>query len=186
MGLDTGFGSPVGPATGEGGFGSPVSPTYALEGETGFGSPVFYTEDEPQLPMVVRGAFQTAADYARYGWDPAYSQDGGALVEVEAVWPSSGPMTAWLRDADGTLYPDANGCRSGVPGQGAALYPNESLRFLRFAFPRVPLGTYDLVVEWDSGGATLTGAVRAVPRSVPAFTRSVLKYAGVGLWMEKQ
>jgi len=187
MAIETGFGSPVGPSAGEAGEGSPVSADYALVGESGEGSPVIFTEDAPSLPVLVRGAFQTAASYARYGWVAAYSEDGGALVEMEAAWPVHGPYTVWLEAQDGTLYPDAStGCYSGIATHGDACYANASRRFLRFVFPRCPIGTYNIVVQWETGGTTADAALRSVPRMVPAFTRQVLRYAGVGTWMEKQ
>ncbi len=182
--METGFGSPVGAAVGETGEGSPVT-AYAAVGDTGFGSPVAFTEDEPWLPMAIRGTFQTQSQFARYGWDPAYSCDGGQLVEVEASWPTRGPFTVYLRDAEDALLPDG-GCYSGLQGFGSECYANASQQYLRFAFPKVPVGTYDLVVQWEDGGTELDNALRAVPVMVPAYTRSVLKYAGVGLWMEKQ
>lgn len=182
MSLETGAGSPVAPLTGDTGEGSPPS---VIEGaDTGSGSPVLFTEPAPLLTVRLRQPFATRAQEAAFPYVPAYSEDGGELVEVEASWPTPGPFTVQLRTPAGTLFP-TGGCYSGIAQQGSAIYANASQQYIRFAMPKCARGTYDLVVTWADGATELVDAVRVVPRSVPEFTRKVLLYAGVGTFMER-
>lgn len=178
MSVETGAGSPVGYTTGDTGEGAPVGPVESAE--TGSGSPV----PEPLLPMTLRQPFATRAQAAAYPFTAAYSEDGGELAEIEASWPTRGPFTVQLRTPAGTLLP-TGGCYSGIPEQGSTIYANASATYVRFAMPKAPRGTYDLVVTWADGGTELANALRIVPRSVPTFTRKVLLYAGVGTFMER-
>lgn len=182
MTIETGAGSPVGPAGGDTGEGAPVAPFSGAE--SGAGSPVLFTVPEPPLLIRMRPAFATREQEAAWPFVAAYSEDGGELAEVESSWPTRGPFTVQLRTPAGTLLPDG-GCYSGIPEQGSTLYANASLQFLRFAIPKAPRGTYDLVVTWGDGGTELANAVRIVPSSVPQFTRTILRYAGVGTFMER-
>lgn len=185
MSVETGAGSPVGYTTGEAGEGAPVLPSAIAGAESGSGSPVVRTVDSEWLIVRMREPYATAAQAATYPFDPAYSEDGGELAEVESAWPTLGPFTVQLRTPAGTLLP-TGGCYSGVPGQGSEIYANASKTFLRFAMPKCPRGTYDLVITWDGGGTELANAVRVVPAMVPEYTRKVLTYAGVGAFMEKR
>lgn len=182
MPIETGSGSPVGYTTGEAGEGSPV--WSGVPAESGGGSPVWRTLEEPALLFRLRAPYTTEAEAALFPYEAAYSEDGGELVEVASTWPTFGPFTVQLRTPAGTLFP-TGGCYSAVPGHGSEIYANASKEYLRFAMPKCPRGTYDLVITWADGGTEQANAVRVVPRMVPEFTRKVLVYAGVGAFMER-
>lgn len=191
MGLDTGHGSPIPSAGGEGevGHGSPI-PEGGLfaSGEAGHGSPIVYEAEDLPLPITLWRAFQSQSNYDTFGFDPAYSADGGELVEAHAAWPVSGPYLAQLVAMDGTtIYPsDDTGCYGGVPGLADALYTNGNGQTLRFAVPRVPTGTYSLRFTWQDGQTTSEDALRIVPRQVPKATHDLLRAPVMGPWLERR
>lgn len=179
-GTDSGAGSPTPGASGDTGAGSPTQISSSSDSGSGPGS-------GPQLAMELRLPFSTDADNARLGFDPAYPEDGGALVEVRAAWPTAGPIQVWLRDSDGALHPSADEpCHSAVPGQGRLIYTNASQRYIRFALPKLKLGTYDLLVFWEGGSALKTAALRIVPRQVARATTRILDSFGTFPQLERR
>lgn len=139
-----GYGSPdtiggIDPEVGEYdlGYGSPD--TYAGSGtlDTGYGSPflVFAAES-----ATIEVATQQIND------------DGGAIVDILADWPTKGPYRVRLLDPNLLPYPSVGFCYSGVPGQGSSLwlrvggYDN-----LRFVAPPAPPGVYALEVNYGAG-----------------------------------
>lgn len=156
-------------------------------GEAGDGSPVTFSAESPEdFPIALREAFQSDDNFTTFGFDPAYSDDGGQLCEAQAAWPSGGPFRVQLRSQAGVLYPeDDTGCYGGVAALGDEVYANASRRILRFAIPRVPRGTYDLVFTWAGGVVEKATALRVVPRMIPRITDRILRAMAVGTWMER-
>lgn len=188
MGIDTGHGSPI-PTSGEGetGHGSLVTSSSFASGESGHGSPIVYEAEDLPLPVTIWRAFQSQSNYDVFGFDPAYSADGGELCECHAAWPTKGPFLAQLVGANSAVYPSSDeGCYGGIPGLADALYTNGSQQILRFAIPRVPLGTYDLRFTWQDGQTTAQNALRIVPRQVPAATHALLRAPVLGPWLERR
>jgi hypothetical protein len=171
---ETGFGAPVDADAldGEVGFGAP------LEGgtsgtDTGVGEPMSFVLAD--LSMVLRRPFSTDAENRRRGFDAAFAEDGGELVEVRGNWPIVGPYRVQLEDMAGGLWPGAEaGCKAAVPEAGDRVYTNASGEFLRFALPKLPRGVYNLLVTWEGGSAVKPHALRVVGRRV-------LHHAEVGL-----
>lgn len=186
MPTETGGGSPIGPeATGEAGGGSPITPIST--GETGGGSPLDFSAP-PYPPLYFREPYASAAYAERFPFDPAYPEDGGLLCEVQGPWPIAGPYRVRLRDQDGNYYGAkyTEGCYGAVLGLGDAIYANASRQFIRFAFPRCPRGTYDLVVDWDGGASSFESlqAVRSVPRTFLQFAQVLLGAPAYGAYLE--
>lgn len=187
MAVDTGHASPI-PTAGDGetGHASPI-PTAGYASEAGHASPAFYPGEGPELPVTIWRAFQSQQNYLTFGFDPAYSEDGGTLIEAHASWPSQGPYLVQLVSPAGDVYPGATtGCYSGISGQGDAIYVNRSGEIMRFACPRgVPRGTYTLRFTWSEGQIEAADAVRLVPRQVPLATREFLRAPVLGPWLER-
>lgn len=190
MGLDTGHASPIPTSGGEGetGHASPIPSGLGFAGgESGHASPIVYEAEDLPLPVTLWRAFQSQDNYDTFGFDPAYSADGGELCEAHAAWPTSGPYLAQLVGQDSVVYPGASeGCYGGVPGLADALYTNASGQILRFAIPRVPQGTYDLKFTWADGETTQENALRIVPRQVPRATHALLRAPVLGPWLERR
>ncbi len=166
----TGAGSPIPPV--DAGAGSP-SP-----GDAGAGSPVLLS-GEDSLAMSLRIPFASDAQMARSGFEAVYPDDGGTLVEVAATWPTDGPYRVQLRDALGAIVPGVDaGLLSGIPGAQDRIVPNRSRRYLRFVLPKLPHGTYDLLVSWNGGSTELAAALRIINRQVAAFTVALLTAFG--------
>lgn len=97
------------------------------------------------------------------------SDEGGQIVDFRAVEAFAFvPHTVRLRDAAGDFWPDtAPGCWGGVPGRGYEVWPGRDKRRIRFVFPALPLGVYDLLVYSPSLRAPVLevpDAFRVVPR----------------------
>lgn len=184
MPRETGFGSPPDDPDGaETGFGAPVDPD-APDGESGYGEPLIYTSAD-SLGMTLRRAFTGTAENERRGFDPAYAEDGGEIVEVKAAWPISGPYMVKLRDMAGTLYPDGSYARSGVPEQWDQLYANASRDYLRFALPKLPRGVYDLLFAWEGVEIVKEKALRIVARRPRYHTAALLREIGTSTRLER-
>lgn len=94
----------------------------------------------------------------------AYPDEGGWMVELRSFWPIRGPYLVRLHDAAGNSHPpDAAGCYSGLPGQGASCQTNAARDTLRFALPRLAPGVYDVEVRWGEEAALLEEALAVVP-----------------------
>lgn len=190
MALDTGHGAPIPSVGGSGevGHGGPIPEDVAFViGEAGHGSPIVYEAEDLPLEITLWRAFQSLENYTTFGFDAAYSADGGELCECHAAWPVSGPYLAQLVASDATVYPEADtGCYGGVPGLADALYTNASGQILRFAIPRVPQGTYALRFTWQDGQAEKDAALRIVPRQVPKATHDLLRAPVFGPWLERR
>ncbi len=184
MAVDAGSGSKIPPNDSGAG-----SPTPGISGDTGAGSPTAYSSSSgPQLGIVPKSKpFGSEEEAARLGNDAAYSEDGGALVELVADWPTAGPFGVRLRDATGALFPGADlPCLAGIPGDGRDVFANASQRYIRFALPKLKRGTYDIIVSWEGGSTVTESALRVVPRQVPMHTTAMLVAFGTSPQLERR
>lgn len=188
--IDTGIGSPVGPGIADAGEGSPAS---VVPGDAGEGSPTPWGL-VASLPIRLRRAFQSNADFETFGFDPVYGMDGGDLVEAHASWPTAGPMRVQVVDHNGVLHPGPEtGCCDATPAPdpsgrlnlpmfkrplGAAedaVYPVGAQTIIRFALPPLRLGTYGLRVTWDGGVTNNVNMLRVVRPWVSPSTIALLR-----------
>ncbi len=185
MTVDAGSGSKLPPN--DSGAGSPVP---GISGDTGAGSPLVYSsESGGQLTIEVKGPkpFVSEEESARLGVDTAFPEDGGALVELAAAWPTLGPFAIRLRDATGALFPSADlPCLSGIPGAGREAFANASQRYLRFALPKLKRGTYDILIAWEGGSTVKLAALRIVARQIPMHTTAQLVAFGTSPQLERR
>ena len=101
-----------------------------------------------------------------------YPDDGGSIVRlVGSVWPVRGPWVVRLTsDSGATFHPSDNvGCYSGTVGNGHLCYTDRFQRVLPFVLPPLPVGTYDVWVDWAGlpafGASKLVAVLDVVTRN---------------------
>lgn len=152
---DWGYGSPTSAtgATGtqlDSGYGSPLA---AGTGDTGYGSP---------WSALVASALKLNSA------DGKFPDEGGVLASVVADWPVAGPFRVRLYDQAGVAYPNSDYCHSGLVGGGRQMsIPAAGLDEVKFVVPPLPVGLYDIRVDFGPGfgaSATLLQALLVVTR----------------------